>query len=214
MTTSERTTSEMTTSEMTERRAMTEEAQWAPIEVWLVRHGETEWSRTGRHTGRTDIDLTPEGEHVARALRHRLEGEHFALVLSSPRRRALRTAELAGFSDPEVDDDLTEWDYGEYEGRTTPDIRTEVPGWTVWTAESPGGESVGEVAARADRVIARILNGPGRSLVFGHGHHLRVLTARWLRQPPALGASLALHTGTVSVLGWERETPVLQSWNA
>jgi probable phosphoglycerate mutase len=197
-----------------ERRVKTEERNWAPVEVWLVRHGETEWSRTGRHTSRTEVDLTPAGESVAGRLRTRLATEHFALVLSSPRRRALHTAELAGFSDPEIDDDLAEWDYGDYEGRTTREIRVDVPGWSVWSNESPNGETLDAVAARANRVIERILDGPGRALVFGHGHQLRVLTACWLRQAPSLGAHLALHTGTVSVLGWERETPVLQSWNA
>src|SRR6478672_13271214 len=139
-------------------------------ELWLVRHGETEWSRDGRHTSTTELDLTDKGVEVACTLKERLAGTAFDLVLSSPRHRARRTAELAGFADAEVDDDLVEWDYGDYEGITTAEIRETVPGWTVWTHPTPGGETPAEVAARLDRVNARLAAVPGDVLVFGHSH--------------------------------------------
>jgi broad specificity phosphatase PhoE len=186
--------------------------------VWLVRHGETEWSRDGRHTSHSDLPLTSVGEAAAAALRATLAtalgGDPFDLVLTSPRRRARRTAELAGFADAAVDPDLVEWDYGEYEGVTTPQIRKSVPGWTVWSHPSPGGESAEQVGARADRVIGRVREYAGQVLVFGHSHALRVLTARWLGQPPEEGRLFKLDTATVSVLGYERETPVLLRWNS
>lgn len=182
-------------------------------EVWLVRHGQTEWSRDGRHTSTTDLELLPEGEDVARGLVDRLEGQQFALVLTSPRLRARRTAELAGFVDAEPTEDLAEWAYGDYEGRTTADVRRDVPGWTIWTHPSPGGESADDVAGRVDRVIARARAAEGPVLLFGHGHCLRVLGARWLGLPPADGRMLRLDTASVSVLGYERETPVVRRWN-
>jgi probable phosphoglycerate mutase len=184
-----------------------------PDELWIVRHGETEWSRDGRHTSTTDLPLTAEGERVAGALRSRLAGVGFGLVLTSPRQRARRTAELAGFPDAEVDDDLAEWAYGDYEGVTTATIRETVPGWTVWTHPCPGGETADQVGARQDRVIARTRAHGGRVLVFGHGHASRVLAARWLALPPADGRLLKLDTATVSVLGYEHDAPVVARWN-
>lgn len=185
-----------------------------PCELWLVRHGETEWSRAGRHTSTTDLPLTADGTAAAEALAPRLAGVDFGLVLTSPRQRARRTAELCGFPDAEVDDDLVEWAYGDYEGITTPQIRETVPGWTVWTHPVPGGESPSEVARRLDRVVTRARRTPGRALVFGHGHALRALTARWIGQPASGGRFFRLDTSTVSVLGQERETPVLLRWNS
>ncbi|WP_435743073.1 histidine phosphatase family protein [Nocardioides sp. SYSU DS0663] len=183
-------------------------------ELWLVRHGQTEWSRDHRHTSVTDLPLLPEGEEVARSLRGRLDPAQFQQVLTSPRLRARHTAELAGFPDAEVDEDLVEWAYGDYEGITTAEIRETVPGWTVWTHETPGGESADQVAERLDRVVARARAVPGRTLVFAHGHSLRALAARWLGLPAREGRLLRLGTATVSVLGWERETPVVERWNA
>ena len=182
-------------------------------EVWLVRHGETEWSRDHRHTSHTDLPLTRNGVATACELRSRLEGEEFRLVLTSPRQRARRTAELAGFPDAETDDDLVEWGYGAYEGITTADIRETVPGWSVWTHGTPEGEPPEELAARLDRVVGRLRDTDGRALVFGHGHALRALTARWLGLTVAEGRLFRLDTATVSVLGHERETPVILRWN-
>jgi broad specificity phosphatase PhoE len=182
-------------------------------EAWLVRHGETEWSRDGRHTSRSDLPLTPNGEDTARALAAALPSASFDLVLTSPRERARRTAELAGFSGAHVDGDLVEWDYGDYEGLTTPRIRETVPDWTVWTHPSPRGELASDVGARADRVIAKVRAHGGRALLFGHSHALRVLAARWLQQPPEGGRFFKLDTATVSVLGYEREVPVVLRWN-
>lgn len=183
-------------------------------ELWLVRHGATEWSRDGRHTSVTDLPLLPEGEDVARALVPRLADVDPALVLTSPRQRARRTAELAGFPDAVVDDDLVEWGYGDYEGVTTDEIRAQVPGWTVWTHACPGGESAEQVGERLDRVVVRARDTEGRVLAFGHGHALRALAARWLALPVADGRLLRLDTATVSLLGWERETPVVWRWNS
>jgi probable phosphoglycerate mutase len=182
-------------------------------ELWLVRHGETEWSRDGRHTSVTDLPLTEAGERAATSLRERLSEVDFDLVLSSPRQRARRTAELAGFADPVLDDDLVEWAYGDYEGVTTAEIRETVPGWTVWTHPVPGGESAEEVSDRLDRVVDRVRE-HGRVLVFAHGHSLRVLTARWLCQPADEGRFFRLDTATVSVLGFERDNPALLKWNS
>ena len=181
--------------------------------AFLARHGATEWSVAGRHTSRTDLPLTPAGEEVARGLADRLAGNAFAEVLTSPLRRARRTAELAGFPDAELCDDLVEWGYGDYEGRTTAEIREVVPDWTVWTHPSPGGEPADAVAARCDRVVVRIKDAPGPVLVFAHGHVLRALAARWLGLPVADGRLFRLDTATLSQLGHERETPVLLRWN-
>ncbi|MDQ6641351.1 MAG: histidine phosphatase family protein [Actinomycetota bacterium] len=183
-------------------------------ELWLVRHGETEWSRDGRHTSATEVVLTDQGVKVATSLRERLEGIRFDLVLTSPRQRARRTAELAGFPDAEVERDLAEWDYGDYEGVTTSEIRESVPGWTVWTHPCPGGETAGQVAIRLDRVVARVRAQGGRCLAFGHGHASRALASRWLEQPVADGRLFKLDTSTVSVLAFERESPVIQRWNS
>ena len=151
-------------------------------ELWLVRHGETEWSRDHRHTSTTELPLTDVGVGIATELAGRLDPADFDLVLSSPRQRARETARLAGFPEPEVDADLAEWDYGDYEGITTVEIRETVPGWTVWSHPTPGGETADEIGARLDRVVERVSDQPGRTLVFGHGHALRVLTARALRR--------------------------------
>lgn len=183
-------------------------------ELWLVRHGPTEWSEAGRHTSSTDLPLLPAGEDAAGRLAPALADQSFALVLTSPLGRARRTAELAGFADAEVDADLAEWDYGEYEGLTTARIRESVPGWTVWSHPTPGGESAAEVAARSDRVVERVRAAHGPVLAFAHGHSLRVLAARWLGLDATQGRLLRLDTATVSVLGWERETPVIARWNA
>lgn len=184
-------------------------------QIYLVRHGETAWSRSGQHTGRTDIPLTPLGREQALDLGRRLAGHEFALVLTSPLTRAADTARLAGISKAAPSDDLMEWDYGEFEGRTTADIRKELPDWTIWTGPWRGGENVDQVAARADRVIARCLDPDvtGDCLVFGHGHILRVLTARWLGLPAGQGALFALGTATIGILGWERSTRVIETWN-
>jgi broad specificity phosphatase PhoE len=182
-------------------------------DVWLVRHGQTEWSASGRHTSTTELPLTPSGQAGARALAPRLAAA-FSLVLTSPRERARRTAELAGFPAAEVDDDLAEWDYGAYEGLTTDQIRESVPEWTVWTHPCPGGETAEQVTARLDRVVARCLDASGDVLLFGHAHSLRALAARWLGLPLPDGRLLRLDTGTVSVLGHERETPVVLRWNS
>ncbi len=183
-------------------------------ELWIVRHGPTEWSRNGRHTSVTDLPLLPDAEDDARALAPRLAGLDPALVLTSPRLRARRTAELAGFGDADVDEDLVEWGYGDYEGLTTPQIREQVPGWSVWTDPCPGGESPDEVAARLDRVVERARGADGTTLAFAHGHSLRALAARWLGLPVGDGRLFRLDTATISVLGYERETPVLLRWNS
>ncbi|GAB3865777.1 acid phosphatase [Nocardioides maradonensis] len=183
-------------------------------ELWIVRHGATEWSTNGRHTSVTDLPLLPEGEAGAADLAPRLAGVGFAQVLTSPLARARKTAALAGFPDAEVDDDLVEWRYGDYEGLTTPQIRESVPGWTVWSDPCPGGESAEQVGERLDRVVARVRAVSGRTLVFAHGHSLRVLTARWLGLPATEGRLFRLDTSTLSTLGYERENPVVLRWNA
>ena len=181
-------------------------------ELWLIRHGETEWSASGKHTSSTDLALTAEGERKAAAVGRLLAGKTFALVLASPLRRALETCRLAGYT-PEVTPDLREWGYGAYEGLTTAEIQVQNPGWTIWTGTPPGGESADEVGARADRVIAGATTAGGAVALFGHGHMLRVLAARWLGLEPTGGRLLALSTGSVSMLGYEHETRVVQGWN-
>ena len=184
------------------------------MEVVLVRHGETEWSRSGRHTGRTDVPLTDLGRHQAELLGRRLQGRSFALVLTSPLGRARETCRLAGLGEGGLlRDELREWDYGEYEGITTPEIRSRRPDWFLWRDGCPGGETAAEVGARADRVVAELRAAGGDCAVFGHGHMLRVLAARWLGLPPGEGRLLGLSTAALSVLGYERETPVLWLWN-
>lgn len=182
--------------------------------AYLVRHGATEWSNSGKHTSSTDLPLLPEGEEGARLLAARLASTSFAEVLTSPMERARRTAAIAGFGDAEVCPDLVEWGYGDYEGRTTPEIREEVPGWTVWTHGCPGGESADDVTARCDRVIERIRAASGPVLLFAHGQSLRALAARWIGLTAGEGRLFRLDTATVSELGHERETPVLLRWNA
>ena len=183
-------------------------------EVLLVRHGETEWSLSGQHTSRTDIPLIEEGRGRALQLGRRLGERRFALVLSSPLQRAYETARLAGLADDvEVIDDLVELGYGEYEGRTTPEIREERPGWNLWTDGSPGGEELADASARADRVIERALAADGDVVMFGHGHILRILGARWAGLPPESAAVLALSTAALCILGFERERRVIWLWN-
>lgn len=183
-------------------------------QLWLVRHGETEWSASGRHTSHTDVALTELGRGRAADLRTRLAGIDFGLVLSSPLGRARETCALAGFGErAEIVDDLREWDYGSGEGLTTAQIRETSPGWEIWTRAMPGGEPAAEVVARADRVIARARAEVGRTLAFSHGHLSRVIGARWIGLQVADGARLGLDTAAVSVLAWEREQAVLLRWN-
>lgn len=183
-------------------------------EIVIVRHGETEWTLSRQHTGTTNIPLTDNGRRQAEAVGTRLAGRNFDLVLSSPLDRAVETCRLAGFGDaPEISDDLLEWNYGEYEGITTADIRKTDPDWDLWRDGGPGGETAAQVGARVDRVIARLRDLDGSAIVFAHGHLLRVLAARWIEQPPELGGRLALSTATIGVLGRERETPVIWRWN-
>jgi broad specificity phosphatase PhoE len=187
----------------------------SPTRLVLVRHGETEWSRTGRHTGRTDVPLTDRGRDQAKELGRALRGRVFSRVLSSPLGRAVETCRLAGFADRvELVDDLREWDYGAYEGRTRVEIAAEVPGWTVWTHPIVDGERLADVGRRADRLIAALLPSGGAILVFSHGHILRVLAARWIEQPADVGARLELDTASLSVLGWEQDRRVIEGWNA
>jgi len=183
-----------------------------PSEIWLVRHGETEWSRSGQHTSRTDLPLTAEGEGQAENLRRMLAGHTFALVLSSPMKRATETCRLVGLT-PQISEDLREWDYGDYEGLTTADIQKQAPQWKIFTGTVPNGETAQQVAARAERVIARVLSSNGDAALFGHGHLFRVLAARWIGLDAAAGRLLALSTASLSVLGYERDTRVLRLWN-
>ena len=189
---------------------MTSEAH----EIVLVRHGETEWSRSGKHTGRTDVPLTEGGRSQARLVGAALRNRRFAAVWTSPLARALETCRLAGFGEVDMPSEgLVEWDYGEYEGRTTLEIRRERSGWTLWRDGAPGGETVDEVEARVDRALAEIASVGGDVLLFAHGHVLRVLAARWLGLEPAEGRLFALDPATLSVLGYERETQVIRLWN-
>jgi broad specificity phosphatase PhoE len=183
-------------------------------QIVLVRHGETEWTRSGQHTSRTNIPLTAEGRREAERLRPMLATQRSARVLTSPLERAAETCRLSGFGTAaEVEEDLTEWDYGAYEGRTTSDIRADVPGWSLWRDGAPDGESPSDVATRVDRVLEEIRRADQDTLVFSHGHLLRVLAARWLGLMPDAGRLFALAPASVSVLGWEREQPVLLRWN-
>jgi probable phosphoglycerate mutase len=183
-------------------------------QIWLVRHGQTAWSLTGQHTGRTNVPLTPAGRRQAEALGRHLAGRSFTLVLTSPLDRARETCRLAGYGMVvQVMDELREWDYGIYEGRTTAAIRAVEPHWSIWTSPVPEGESVDQVGARARRVIDRALAAGGDVGLFGHGHLLRILTACWIGRPPSDGRLFALATASISILGWERETRVIQRWN-
>jgi broad specificity phosphatase PhoE len=184
------------------------------MEVVLARHGETEWSRSGQHTGRTDVPLTEAGVGHAEALGRRLAGRSFAAVFTSPMSRAADTCRLAELADgAQVREELLEWDYGEYEGVTTPEIREQRPDWLLWRDGCPGGETAPEVGARVDRLIAEVRSIDGDVALFAHGHVLRVLAARWVELPPEDGGRLYLSTATLSVLGYEREVPVIRLWN-
>ncbi len=190
---------------------MADEAQ----KVYLIRHGETEWSRSGKHTGVTDVPLTEQGRKTARSLQPVLAREKFVLVLCSPLQRARETCELAGIQESAVvDPDLMEWRYGEYEGLTTKQIQLARPGWSVFHDGCPGGETPEQVALRADRVLAKVRATGGNVALFAHGHILRIIAARWVDQPPSLGERLLLDTATLSVLGYYYETPALKIWNA
>ncbi|MGC9947103.1 MAG: histidine phosphatase family protein [Bryobacteraceae bacterium] len=183
-------------------------------EIWLIRHGETAWSLSGQHTGRTDLPLTAAGERHAEEIGRSLAGRPFALVLTSPLQRARETCRLAGYGGAaQIEPDLSEWDYGAYEGRTSAQIQESVPGWTIWTSPVPEGEAIQQVAARANRVIDRAAAAGGDVALFAHGHLLRILTACWLGLPPDGGRLFALGTASVSVLGYERETRVISQWN-
>jgi len=187
------------------------------IQLWLIRHGETEWSLSGQHTSRTDIPLTEHGRRRAEELRGFLQGTKFDAVFSSPMQRARETCTIAGFGGQAVvDDNLKEWDYGVYEGKTTSEIRKEIPDWSVWTSPIIDGETAEHVGERADDVIARALSSAPQGdkvALFAHAHILRILAARWLKLPATSGSLFTLGTGSVSILGWERETRVIQSWN-
>ena len=187
----------------------------AAPKIVLVRHAETEWSLNGRHTGRTDVPLTEHGREQALALGSELGDHEFELVLTSPLVRAVETCQLAGFGDRAVRrDELMEWDYGSYEGRRTLEIREERAGWSLWRDGVPEGETAEQVGGRVDRLLADLRSRSGEAIVFSHGHVLRVLTARWLGLDPRAGRLFALDPGTLSVLGYERETPVVRLWNA
>jgi probable phosphoglycerate mutase len=184
--------------------------------IYLARHGETEWSRSGRHTGRTDIPLTAKGEDDGRRLKERLAGIAFAHVFSSPLARARRTAELAGF-EPRTDDGLLEWNYGAYDGMRNGEIQAIRPGWNLFRDGCPDGESPAEVAERADRLVSRLANLDGNVICFAHGHILRVLAARWVRQPVALAGCLLLGTASLSILAFDHDNrgePVIRVWNS
>jgi probable phosphoglycerate mutase len=182
--------------------------------IVLIRHAQTEWSVSGQHTGRTDLPLLPEGRERAEQLRPVLAEHDFALVLTSPLQRAADTARLAGLDAAELEPDLVEWDYGEYEGRTKADIRAERPGWQLFRDGAPGGESPADVAARADRVIERAVRADGDVALVAHGHILRTIAVRWVEQPLELGPRLPFEAGHVSVLGLERELRVIRHWGS
>ncbi len=183
-------------------------------EIWMIRHGETEWTLSGAHTGRTDLPLTPRGYERAAAIGRKMAGREFALVLTSPLQRARETCRMAGYGEAaQIDSNLREWDYGDYEGRTTADIQRDRPGWSIWNDGPLNGERIADVAARADAVIARVLSVNGDAALFAHGHLLRILAARWIALDPCGGRRLALDTATISVLGYERDTQVVRSWN-
>ena len=183
-------------------------------ELWLIRHGETSWSLSRQHTGRTDIPLTERGREQARMLGPILAQEHFDRVLTSPMSRAIETCRLAGLGDhAEEEPELREWDYGIYEGRTTDEIRDSAPGWSVWDSPMPEGESIGEIETRARKLVQRLAGLPGRTALFSHAHFLRVFAGCWIGDSAALGAHLLLDTATVSILGFERENRAIRQWN-
>lgn len=185
-----------------------------PKELWLIRHGETEWSLSGAHTGRTDLPLTSRGEEQAEKLGRYIRGREFSLVLTSPMKRARDTCRIAGYGDmAQIDERLREWDYGNHEGRTTSEIRTSDPDWSLWEQGVPGGETIQQVAERAKATIGRCISGGGNAALFAHGHILRILACCWLGLPPVAARLFALSAGAVSILGFERETRVLSMWN-
>lgn len=196
---------------------MVDDTEHPDQQVVLIRHAQTAWSLTGQHTGTTDLPLTDDGRELTRHLRDRLAGEHFDRVLTSPLQRAAETCRIAGFAErAERNDDLVEWDYGDHDGRTTAEIRSDDPGWDLWSDGAPGGESPDQMSARMDRVVQELLatcESGGDALVFAHGHSLTALTVRWLGLPIGHGRHLRLGTGAVSRLGWKREVRVLQLWN-
>jgi probable phosphoglycerate mutase len=182
--------------------------------LWLLRHGETEWSRSGQYTGLTDLPLTDGGERQAVEARPKLAGVDFDLVLTSPLLRAKRTAQLVGYPDAEVTRDALEWDYGDFEGRRSADIRTENPGYLIWTDGVVNGETIEQVAARADHIVTRVKSSSSSNvLLVAHGHFLRILAARWLDSPPAAGRHFVLGTAAVCTLGWDKRTPAIEHWN-
>jgi probable phosphoglycerate mutase len=184
------------------------------LTIWLIRHGQTEWSLSGAHTGRTDLPLTDAGRRNAIAVGHWLAGRKFSLVLTSPLSRARETCRLAGYGDAaQIDANLCEWDYGNYEGRTTADIRKGLPEWSLWRDGPLHGETVEQVGVRAEAVLARVSQSAGDAALFAHGHILRILTARWLGLPSDCGRMFALSTASVSMLGYERDTRVISLWN-
>ena len=182
-------------------------------QVWIVRHGDTEWSQSGQHTGRTDLPLLGSGRDQGSRLRPVLASRRFAAVFTSPRRRAAETAALAGFASAVPDADLAEWDYGDYEGLTSVQVQSRAPGWTLWDNGAPGGESPQDVGLRADRVVRKIRDVDGDVLLFSHGHFLRVLAVRWIELAPAAGRNLYIGTAGLGVLGFDRGDPVIRSWN-
>lgn len=194
---------------------MTPAADDVAGEIFIVRHGETEWSLSGQHTSRTDLPLSEEGRRRAAEIASDLASHTFSLVLCSPLRRARETCELAGFGGrAEICEDLREWEYGEYEGLTTPEIRGRDPDWNLWRDGCPSGETPEEVGRRVDRVLERLRGADGDALAFAHGHVLRVTAARWIALAPAGGARFVLGAGAIGGLGFERETEVITRWNA
>lgn len=182
--------------------------------IWLIRHGETPWTLSGQHTGRTEIELTATGKLMAIAIGRELASRRFDLILTSPRVRARETCRLSGYGEAAViDDNLQEWDYGAYEGRTSADIKQEVPDWSLWREGVPGGETIAAVSARADRAIQHALACPGDVALYAHGHILRVLAARWVGLPPDGGRYLSLDAGSISTLGYEHKLHVISRWN-
>ena len=184
------------------------------LELWLIRHGETEWSASGKHTSRSDVPLTDRGQRSAEAIGRYLAERQFSMILTSPRQRAQETCRIAGYSARAVvDENLAEWDYGEYEGRTTAEIRSKQVDWSIWSAPVPGGESIERVAERAQSIIERAQSAGGKVALFSHAHFLRILAAVWIGLTARAGRLFVLGTGSVSVLGLERETRVIQEWN-
>ena len=184
------------------------------VRLWLIRHGETEWSLSGAHTSRTEIPLTDRGRERAAHMADHLHKQEFSLVLTSPRQRARETCGITGYGDvAQIDSDLSEWDYGEYEGRTTTDIRKGQPGWTIWRSNPRDGETLAQVRTRAQSVIDRSTSAVGQVAIFSHAHFLRILAATWIGLAPEAGSLFALGTGSVSTLGFERETRVIETWN-